>query len=244
MKTKQNYLENSYLKTMTATVLAVSPEAAGRWKVILSETVFYPMGGGQSTDQGRLFSNDWEGKVYQVQAKDGEIFHYIEASSPPETGMVVTGEIDWQRRYHNMKLHSAGHIVDFAMYLLGYSPNTLIPLKADHGKKPTIWYQGVLDHDILKELEAKANFLVAENLIFSTRLASSDELKDQVIYLQPNLPTNKQLRMLTLEKVGSVADGGTQVHRTGEVGEISIISIEGKEGLTIVRYAIQDKEGI
>jgi Ser-tRNA(Ala) deacylase AlaX len=240
MKTEQLYLSDSYLKNMNATVLEVYPEAQGKWKVVLSETAFYPMGGGQPTDQGMISSENWQGKVYQVLTKDGEIFHYVEAESIPMIGVEVRGEIDWQRRYHNMRIHSAGHIIDFAIYLLGYSPKYLTPLKADHGKKSTIWYQGVIEHNFKEELEIKANFLVDQNLRFSTQLASYEKLKEKAIYLQPNLPTNKQLRLLELETVGAVADGGTQVHFTKEVGHIQILSIETGEGMTKIRYAIEE----
>lgn len=238
MKTKPLYLENSYLKSMNAVVLEVSPEAPSKWKVLLSETVFYPMGGGQPTDQGYLYAKDWEGRVYQVLTVGGEIVHFVEAKEAPKVGLEVEGKIDWERRYRNMRLHSAGHVIDFAMFLLGYSPGQLTPIKADHGKKPTIWYQGAVEEDFRIALEEKANALVAEDLSFSTAFASLDELKGTAIYLQPNLPINKPLRMLSLENVGSVADGGTQVHQTKEVGQIKILPIEIKEGYTLIRYEL------
>lgn len=113
-----------------------------------------------------------------------------------------------------MKTHSSGHVVDFAMYLLGYSPKTLLPMKGDHGKKPYIVYQGVLGKDIQQELETKANELVAKSMNLSTAVVPLEELQKDAIYLQPGLPTNKPLHKLTLEGVGSVADGGTQVKNT------------------------------
>lgn len=240
MKTKQLYLSNAYLKKMTASILEVYPEAERKWRIVLSETVFYPMGGGQPTDQGILYCEGWKGKVYQVLLKEGEIFHYIEAESPPLVGMRVEGEIDWERRYPLMRYHSAGHVIDFAVYLLGYSPGILFPLKADHGKKSAIWYRGKVEGaDFLAELEAKANWLVAQNLPFTTQFVLQEELKDNAIYLQSSLPSQKSLRLLTLESVGSVADGGTQVYRTGEVGPIQILSIENKGEETIIRYKVK-----
>lgn len=44
--------------------------------------------------------------------------------------------------------------------------------------------------------------------------------------------------MLTLEGIGSVADGGTQVHRTAEVGHISILPLEKEEGMTLIHYRL------
>ena len=220
---------------MDAHVLELYPEGEKRWRVILDKTVFYPMGGGQPTDQGKL----GEMSVYQVMMKDGEIWHYIQNDTAPEVGQTIHGTIDWNRRYQNMKVHSAGHVVDFAMYLLGYSPKTLNPQKGDHGKKPFIVYAGVLGKDIRQELEDKSNELVIKALPFITVFVPLEELQKDAIYLQPGLPTNKPLRKLTLVGVGSVADGGTQVKNTSEVGKISIPSVSEENGNTIVVYRIE-----
>jgi len=230
------YLENSYLKEMEATITEISRETDGhqRWLLVLDKTIFYPRGGGQATDQGDLFTDTWKGKVSQVLQKEG----YVEGDQPPPIGTLVKGTLDWNRRYLNMRLHSAGHVVDFALYLLGYSPSPLMPFKGEHEKKPVIYYQGTIEKDFQEELEKKANELVAQDLRFSFRLVDAQELERETIYLQPGLPTNKPLRLLTLKGVGSVADGGTQVNSTSEVGHISILPIEKKDGVTLVRYRI------
>jgi Ser-tRNA(Ala) deacylase AlaX len=137
-----------------------------------------------------------------------------------------------------MKIHSGGHIVDFAMHLLGYSPSPLMPYKGDHGKDAYIAYKGLLDKDIRQELEAKANELVDRNLSITWSYVTLEELQEDAIYIQPGLPTNKPLRKITLETVGSVADGGTQVRKTGEVGKIEVTSVASENGETVVKYKI------
>ncbi len=239
MKTKAFYLDDSYLKEMDAEILEVLPEGEGRYKLILDQTVFYPMGGGQATDQGKL-DGDLATEVYQVLNKDGEIWHFVKPNNSPTVGMKVHGSINWDRRYKNMKLHSAGHIIDFAMYILGYSPRTLVPIKADHDKNPHIVYQGILTEDIKQKLEEKANELIAKNLEFSWYFQELEDLQKEAIYLQPSLPTNKPLRTLKLEDVGAVADGGTQVKHTSEVGKIKIDSIEQQDNFTLVKYSVAD----
>ncbi|MES2345372.1 MAG: alanyl-tRNA editing protein [Chlamydiota bacterium] len=235
------YLNDAYLKEMDAVITEFSKEndQQQRWMIVLDKTIFYPRGGGQSTDQGILFTDNWKGKVCQVLLKNDKTIHYVEADEPPPVGAPLKSTLDWNRRYLNMRLHSAGHVVDFALYLLGYSPRPLMPFKGDHDKKPVIYYQGTVEEDFREALEKKANDLVAENLSFSFRFADHDELEREAIYLQPGLPKNKPLRLLTLQGVGSVADGGTQVHTTSEVGHISILPIEKKEGLTLVHYRIK-----
>ena len=52
MRTELLYLHDSYATTMDAKLLEVEPEGTGTWRVLLDRTAFYPMGGGQPTDQG------------------------------------------------------------------------------------------------------------------------------------------------------------------------------------------------
>lgn len=238
MKTKQLYLDDSYTKEVDATVLEVLPENAGKWRLLLDQTVFYPMGGGQPTDQGKLLADSWQADVYMVMMKDGEIWHYVTAQNSRAVGTKVHGVINWDRRFKNMRMHSAGHVIDFAMYMLGFSPSTLMPLKGDHGKKPFIVYQGTTGEDIRQKLEDKSNELVEKDLKFSTLFQPLEELQKEALYLQPGLPTNKPLRTLRLETVGAVADGGTQVHSTKEVGKISIPRVEEKDGTTVITYML------
>jgi Ser-tRNA(Ala) deacylase AlaX len=238
MQTKQLYLDDSYLKEMEAVILEVQPETENKWKVILDQTVFYPMGGGQPTDQGSFTNDNWKVEVYLVMMKDGEIWHYLNSPTPPKVGDKIHGTINWDRRYKNMRVHSAGHIIDFAMHVLGYSPKPLLPTKGDHGKKSFIIYQGSLNEDIKQELEDKSNELIEKDLKFSCLFQPLEDLQKEAIYLQPGLPTDKPLRTLRLESVGAVADGGTQIHSAREVGKITIPNIETKEGKTIVHYQV------
>lgn len=239
--TQPLYLQDAYLKEVEATILDVAPEGShpNRWLLTLDKTIFYPRGGGQATDQGILSTASWKGKVYQVLFKEDKMVHFIEGEKPPAAGTVVKEVLDWERRYLNMRLHSAGHVVDFALHLLGYSPKPLMPFKGDHEKKPVIYYQGTVEADFQKELEQKANELVARNLPLTCRFFEYADLEREAIYIQPGLPKNKPLRLLNLKGVGSVADGGTQVRTTGEVGPISILPIEKKEGLTLVHYRLK-----
>ncbi len=240
MKTNPIYLLKPYEKSMTAKVVEVFKDA-NETRLILDQTVFYPMGGGQPTDQGNLkLGNGNQVEVYQVMIKDGEIWHYIKSSDEIKVGDSVEGDLNWDRRYKNMKLHSGGHIIDFAMYILGYSPDKLKPQKGDHGKKPFIVYEGTVDKDISEELQNKVNELIEKNIKFSWEFESLEELTKEAIYLQPNLPTNKPMRVLRLEGVGAVADGGTIVENTSEVGKVLISNIEILNGTTTIHYIVEE----
>lgn len=239
MKTKLLYLEDSYQKTMTGKVIDIIEGNPGMYKITLDQTVFYPIGGGQASDQGKLKSATWEGQVIDCAIQEGEHRHIVKASVAPKAGDELTGEIDWDRRYKLMKIHSGGHVIDFAMFVLGYSPKSLMPWKGDHGKKAFIQYHGTLNKDIKSELETKANELIQKNLTITWGQSDLGMLQKEAIYLQPGLPTNKPLRKITLEGIGSVADGGTQVKTTKEIGGVEILAVEEVDGETIVRYQIK-----
>lgn len=238
MQTQLIYLDDSYQTAMDAKILVVLQETTNKYRVLLDQTVFYAMGGGQPTDQGTLNSATWNGEVYQVLIKDGELWHFVNAATPPVIGDSVHGEIDWQRRYKSMRTHSAGHIIDFALHLLGFSPTQITPLKGDHGKKPLIVYQGTIAEDIKLKLQAKVDDLIAADLKFSWEFMTYEDLKTVAIYLQPNLPINKPLRALHLATVGTVADGGTQLHSTSEAKTVSINSVETVDGTTVIKYSL------
>lgn len=239
MKTKPIYLDDPYQKEMTARIIDSISEKEDVWRLILDETIFYPMGGGQPTDQGKfLFPDGSQGEVYQVLMKEGEINHYVKTSSCPKEGMKVKGSIDWERRYKNMRVHAAGHVIDFSMYLLGYSPSPLHPIKGDHGKKPFVLYQGVIEKDIKDELQEKSDELIAKEMRFSWSFETLENMENKAIYLQPGLPKNKPLRALKLEGVGVVADGGTIVATTKEISNVFITDVETTEGTTCIKYQV------
>ncbi|CDZ81889.1 alanyl-tRNA synthetase [Candidatus Rubidus massiliensis] len=239
MKTTPIYLDDPYVKEMKAKIIDAIQEKEGVWRLILDETIFYPMGGGQPTDQGQIiFSDGSRAEVYQALLKDGEINHYVKTSSQPVLGSEVRGIIDWERRYKNMRVHSAGHVIDFSMYLLGYSPSPLHPMKGDHGKKPFVLYQGAIEKEIKDELQKKSNELIAKDFNFSWNFDLLENIEKEAIYLQPGLPKNKPLRALRLDGVGVVADGGTIVASTKEVGNVLITDIEVDDGNTCIKYQV------
>jgi len=253
MRTDPIYLTDTYQQSMTAHVLEVRPEPGKRWRVLLDSTVFYPLGGGQPTDQGELRwtteangSSPFQARVYQVLTKDGEIWHYLEPFGPDtkalEVDQQVEGVIDWQRRYQNMRVHSAGHLLDFSLFRLGIVPDILRPIKGDHSKKPFVLYQGTLVNSLdltPARLEEAIDQLEEEERELTWEFVSLEQLQEDAIYIQPGLPTNKPLRKLTLAGIGSVADGGTQVRNTREVGKVTVISIEENEGQVKVAYRLQ-----
>src|SRR5215469_6561720 len=110
MTTELLFREDPYLRTATARVLAV-----GERGIELDRTVFYPQGGGQAGDTGRLLGAQGE-PIAITDTRKGDtpdqVLHLPVPGSPLlQPGETVTLEIDWPRRYRLMRLHTALHLL-------------------------------------------------------------------------------------------------------------------------------------
>ena len=103
------FRDDAYARACEAAVTAVSP--AG---IALDRTVFYPTGGGQPGDTGRLV--DESGAAFAVLpavkgAGDAVLHPLPEGAAAPPVGARVRAEIDWERRYRHMRMHTCLHLL-------------------------------------------------------------------------------------------------------------------------------------
>lgn len=104
LPTERLFDKDPYMTEFSATVLFWK-QAEGAFFAALDKTAFFPEGGGQFCDLGTLYNAD----VLDVQEdENGVIWHKI--NKPLETGITVTGHIDWRRRFDFMQQHSGEHI--------------------------------------------------------------------------------------------------------------------------------------
>lgn len=243
MKTKPLYLEDPYLKKNTATITRVKKISNSRYEISFDSTIFYPEGGGQPSDKGIVKNSSYEGRMTNVQLIKTDIVHFVTCESEviPKVGDKIDQEINWDLRYHNMKVHSYGHLIDFAISKI-YTNKNIKPVKGEHGKNPFLIYgieNGiVLDLDkINKEIEN----IISSKLNISWKFVSYEEL-ESANWLPDKLPRNKPLREVTLEGYGSVADGGTLVKNTKELNEKIVIEMEDFQGMKKIKYNLIQEE--
>jgi Ser-tRNA(Ala) deacylase AlaX len=70
------------------------------WKVELEETVFFPEGGGQPGDAGKINSTN----VIYTYREGEKAIHFCEDKI--ETGVTAEIAIDWDRRFDHMQQHT------------------------------------------------------------------------------------------------------------------------------------------
>ena len=229
------YLTDSYKKELKAKV--VSCKHKGQlWLVVLDKTIFYPEGGGQPSDRGEIVGKKGNAHVKHVRLSGTDVVHECTLDGVFNFGDTVTCYLDWQARYHNMRVHSAGHIVHEAVMQVAFY---LEPLKGSHGDHAFIEYKGSITQDKKYQIEQKANDIVSQNLPISTEFVTLDQLQARASYIPEHLPSNKPLRIVAIKGFEPIPDGGTQVIKTGEVGPISVDTIDNEDDLVRVNYSIE-----
>jgi len=109
------FRDDSYLKDCEARVVALTDQGG----IVLDRTIFYATSGGQPGDTGALTAGGVripiETAVYTDAAKT-EIAHVPVVGSPSlNVGDKVTANIDWDRRYARMRMHTALHLLSAAL---------------------------------------------------------------------------------------------------------------------------------
>ncbi len=234
--TKLRYYQEPYLIHLQSTVVHTSTE--DDWaRLYLPETIFFPQGGGQPSDQGIIKGLTSSVLVQKVTMEAGVVCHWIKADGDlPQLGDEVTCELDWDRRHWYMRVHTAGHLVHDTMLGL---VDTLTPQRGEHGDNPYVKYKGTIDTEALQEpLESAINQLIAEDRAVMTEEATLEQLKQRAKFVPPNLPAGKPLRILQIEGFDAMPDGGVHVKSLGEIGQVLISNIRCKKGSTTIKYEV------
>ena len=222
--TRELFREDGYLRTCTATVVAVSERG-----IVLDATVFYPEGGGQPGDAGILRRTDGSAVAISDTKKDrdsGEHLHLPATDAVlPAVGETVSAEIDWDRRHRLMRMHTCLHLLCAVVEggVTGGSVGT------DRGRLDFDLPDQVLDKD---RIEADLNRLIAEGHPLSMRWISDEELAanpDLVRTMSVRPPSGQgRVRVIEVAGVDLQPCGGTHVRSTGEVGRVRVGKIEKK----------------
>ena len=215
------FRDDAYLKSCSSTVVALHGDA-----VELDRTVFYPMGGGQPGDSGRLGGL----RVADTRrSEDGEcVLHIVEASAALlQPGVPIEAEIDWDRRYRHMRLHTALHLLCAVVH----APVTGGRIGED---KAHIDFDIEMEKLVRDEIEAGLNALVAAAREARPRWIGDAELdaRPELVRTMSVAPPRGagRVRLLEIDGVDLQACGGTHVANTREVGRLSVAKIrsEGK----------------
>jgi len=217
------FRDDAYIRSCSATVTAIDERG-----IRLDSTVFYPTGGGQPGDSGVLRRAGGDIAIVDTikGAASDEVIHVPAPGAPsPAIGETVTAEIDWERRYRLMRMHTCLHL------LCAVVPGAVTGGQISDGKAR-------LDFDVpgatldKEEITTKLNALVAADHAVTPRWITDVELAErpELVRTMTVKPPSGQgrVRLLDIGGIDLQPCGGTHVRRTGEIGAVAVAKIENK----------------
>ena len=212
------FRDDPYLAACEATIVSVQDNV-----VELDRTVFYPLGGGQAGDTGRI--GEW--RVLDTRKGADSVLHMLEPGSKAEVGMKVKIEIDWERRHRLMRLHTALHLLGAVVK----APVTGGRIADDKAH---------LDFDVEMEklakdaIEAQLNELAGAGHATNSFWITDAELdaRPELVKTMSVAPPRGEgrVRVVEIPGIDLQACGGTHVKNTAEIGRLAVARIrsEGK----------------
>ena len=223
--TRRLFHEDPYIRVFKAKVLGV----LGNF-VVMDQTAFYPEGGGQKPDRGKIVADGKEYEVVDVQKVGDVIVHKVSPALPEEyVGKEVTAEIDWDLRYSHMRHHTATHILlgvlrrlygDHVWQAGAEKERTKGRLDVTHHRMPT--------PEELEYIEREVNRIVNEARPVITRSLPKYEAERAYGFrlYQGGVPLEPTIRVVEVPGVDAEACFGTHLRNTAEVGGFKIVNVE------------------
>lgn len=210
--TRKLFYEDSHLAAFSAKVLSCEETGKG-FAVTLDATAFYPEGGGQAGDTGKLGGV----RVLDTREQGEQVVHFCDGALTP--GENVEGHIDYAPRFQRMQQHSGEHIVSGIIHRRWGYHNVGFHMGAE---STTIDFDGVIPQEALPELEAECNAAVWANIPLHIWTPSPEELPEVSYRTKRALPW--PVRIVEVPGYDTCACCGTHVSATGEIGLIKLFS--------------------
>ena len=218
------YLRDHYLREFEAQVVSVSGDS-----IALDRTAFYPTGGGQPNDIGKISWNEGEAQVVDVSKKTGIVLHKLKETMP-QSGSTVHGTVDWQRRYLFMRYHSALHVLCGLVY---HTYGGLVTGGQIYPEKARMDFDlQEISPERVQEIERECNRIVQDGRNITVRFLPREEamkhpdlIRTKINLLPPDIA---EVRVVEIEGLDVQADGGTHVSNTKEIQGIKIVRTDNK----------------
>ncbi len=227
MSTELIYLKDSYVVEIDALVTDFNSEE--KW-IELDKTVFYPEGGGQPSDKGKIEFEGKESQIKEVKKRGEKILHFL-AGEIPKKGTAVKLILDWNLRFKFMRMHSAQHLLS-ALILDKFGAST-VGNQIGFDESRMDFHPIRFDEKMLSEMEKEFNEIVEKEIPitieFKDRKTVLKEVDEKRRVLFSRLPEAiQEIRVIEIPGIDKCPCGGTHVKNTKEIGKIKILGRKNK----------------
>jgi len=222
--TRKLFWIDPYRQRFTAQVL--ERQEGDQPSIVLNRTLFYPTGGGQPHDSGRL----GDARVLDVEQEDGRIQHFVDRM--PLDNEEISGEIDWPRRLDHMQQHSGQHLLSAAFLDLLGRPTVGFHLSAD---SVTIDIPGAAPSTTeLDQVLAFTQSVITEDRPVTSVVLRASKATQLPLRKAPTV--TGPVRVVEIENIDWSACGGTHVRSTAAIGSVVITRLERRSDQTRVHF--------
>jgi alanyl-tRNA synthetase len=222
------YLNDPLTVEFEARFVEKIPAAEGQIDVILAETYFYPTGGGQAHDTGRL----GEARVVDVfKGEAGRVVHRLDRDI---SGSTAAATIDWERRLGHMQHHSAQHILSRALEESLGLETLSARISADTPSTIDVPAAELSPVEVAR-VERFTNRIVFECRPINSYVINDDQIETAPFRRPPKV--SGQIRVVEVEAFDYSACGGTHCPNTGMVGLIKILRLENRNQKLRLHFA-------
>jgi alanyl-tRNA synthetase len=235
-------------------------EAVVQWstagQVVLDQTLFYPEGGGQPSDEGAIHVGSATHRVRWVEKRGDIIIHHLQDEEELPVGEVVRGLVDSVRRDAHTHHHTATHLVlAAARNILGDHVWQSGAQKGTDMARIDISHYARVTTAQLTAIEVRANELILQGIPVEKGFQDRTEAERKYGFrlYQGGVPPGEQIRVVRIGDVDVEACGGTHVGNTSQVGSVrmrraeriadGIVRLEYSAGLAAVRLG-QEERGL
>lgn len=199
--------------------------------VVLERSAFYPGGGGQPPDRGRVVWHGGEVQVTGLEQQGGKLWHLL--AEPLELSGAVEARIDPDFRFLMQQLHTGLHIVNaLAFQAFDGALVTGANISGDGAARIDLDLPDA-DNQRLRDMEPAMNDVIDQDLAiktFALPLAEAAQergtLRSKAVTPPPQ--SDGSVRIVEIAGLDRQACGGTHLTSTGESRHLRILKVENK----------------
>ncbi|HYF93631.1 MAG TPA: DHHA1 domain-containing protein [Symbiobacteriaceae bacterium] len=227
MSTAKLFHMDAYRTEFAAQVLSCVP-AGDKWDVILDQTCFFAMSGGQPSDLGVLGGR----RVLDAREDEaaGEIIHTVDGPLSGE----VRGQVDWQRRLDHSEQHTGQHLLSAAFEHFMDGETVSWHLGADSCTVDIAIDS--LTAQQAEQIEVECNRVIRAVLPVMTHVVDKEGVKAFPMRKPPAV--DGDIRVVEIQGYDWSGCGGTHVRSTGELGLLKIKSWEKNKKFVRVEFLV------
>lgn len=198
--------------------------------IVLDKTTMYAESGGQCSDTGIIYNDNFKFEVEDVKKTKSGVFLHLGTVINGEVKLndIVDIEIDKLKRKNISKNHTAVHLLHAALRkLFGNSVHQSGSKVEDSKLRFDFNYENNITESDIVEIEKTVNTYIQDNIPRNLEIKKLSEAIESGAMALFESKYKDDVRVVSYGDISSELCGGTHVERTGDIGMFILVSAEG-----------------